>query len=125
MPPVQKRSPVTRLPVPVRWVRALLYVSGGLTLLLAVSMLILTGISAYELGYNLMASLPGILQILLAVFVRRGGRVVFWSILVLESLLALYSLLTLGGDGRITQLILPVVILVLLLRPASRAFFLR
>ncbi|MGI5118791.1 hypothetical protein ACQEU5_04490 [Marinactinospora thermotolerans] len=116
---------MTRLPVPVRWVRALLYVSGGLTLLLAVSMLILTGFSAYELGYNLMASLPGILQILLAVFVRRGGRVVFWSILVLESLLALYSLLTLGGDGRITQLILPVVILVLLLRPASRAFFLR
>ncbi|WP_067964120.1 hypothetical protein [Nocardiopsis trehalosi] len=113
------------LPASVRWLRALLYLSGGLTLLIALSMLMLTGISAYELGYNAMASLPGVAQILLAVFIRRNGRVVFWSILAVEALLCLYALLTLGGDGRWTQLILPAVILVLLLRPTARAFFLR
>ncbi|MFC3999477.1 hypothetical protein ACFOVU_26430 [Nocardiopsis sediminis] len=113
------------LPTPVRWVRILLYVSGGLFVVTAVGMLMLTGVTAYELGYNAMASLPGVAQILLAVFIRRNGRVVFWSIVVLETLLALYSLITLGEDGRIPQLILPVATLILLLRPASRAFFLR
>jgi hypothetical protein len=116
---------VTELPASVRWLRALLYVSGGLTLLIAVSMLMLTGVSAYELGYNAVASLPGVVQILLAVFIRRNGRVVFWSILGVEVLIALYALLSLGGDGRLGQLILPVAILVLLLRPRARAFFLR
>ncbi|MFC4565937.1 hypothetical protein ACFO4E_29130 [Nocardiopsis mangrovi] len=115
----------SELPASVRWVRILLYTAGGLTLVIAAAMLILTGVTAYELGYNLMVSLPGIAQILLAAFIRRNGRVIFWSVLALETLIGLYSLLTLGGDGRITQLILPVATLVLLLRPASRAFFLR
>ncbi|MFC3997716.1 hypothetical protein ACFOVU_17410 [Nocardiopsis sediminis] len=109
----------------MRWVRILLFIAGGLTLVTAVSMLLITGATAYELGYNAMASLPGIAQLLLAIYIRRSGRVIFWSVLVLESLLGLYSLLTLGADGRITQLILPVATLVLLLRPPARAFFLR
>ncbi|MFC4564676.1 hypothetical protein ACFO4E_22690 [Nocardiopsis mangrovi] len=113
------------LPASVRWVRILLYVSGGLTLAVAAAMLVRTGVNAYELGYNAMASLPGVAQILLAAFIRRNGRVIFWSVLALETLIGLYSLLTLGGDGRVTQLILPVATLFLLLRPASRAFFLR
>ncbi|GAA3975206.1 hypothetical protein [Thermobifida alba] len=49
---------------------------------------------------------------------------VFFAILVTEVLFVLYTLLTLAGDGRVTQLVFPVAILVLLSRPSAREFFL-
>ena len=48
----------------------------------------------------------------------------FYAILVTEILLVLVTLAAIvGGDGRVTELVFPVVILVLLSRPSARNFF--
>ncbi|MDA8371752.1 MAG: hypothetical protein M0026_18060 [Nocardiopsaceae bacterium] len=115
---------MTKLPKSVKWIRVLLYFSAGLIFAFSLATLVLFGFSAYELGYVLVASLPGVAQFLLALFIRRNGRVVFWSILAVETIFVLYTLITLAEEGRLSQLILPAVVLILLFRPASRRFFL-
>lgn len=114
------------LPRAVWWIRVLLFVSAGLFLLFTAAGLVQTGVSVYELSYFLVAVLPGLLQLVLAVLLRRYRRAVFWCILVLHIVMVVLILvLVLGGseDGRIGQLVIPVVILVLLRHPTSRDYF--
>ena len=98
------------LPRSVAWIRILLFVVAGLPFVFAAALFVLLGGSARDFGYVLVVSLP--------------GMVVFFAILVTEVLFVLYTLLTLAGDGRVTQLVFPVAILVLLSRPSAREFFL-
>ncbi|MDV9199776.1 hypothetical protein R6M67_31660, partial [Streptomyces sp. Wh19] len=77
------------------------------------------------LGMVLYASLPGIAGFVLSFRVRTGGVWVWRGLLAVSAWLTLGALATLGdanGQG-VAQLVLPVVLIVLLLRSRSRAWF--
>ncbi|MEV5198675.1 alpha/beta hydrolase [Streptomyces sp. NPDC053720] len=77
------------------------------------------------LGMVLYASLPGIAGFVLSFRVRTGGVWIRRGLLAVSAWLTLGALATLGdanGQG-VAQLVLPVVLLVLLLRSRSRAWF--
>ncbi|RLV69787.1 collagen triple helix repeat-containing protein [Streptomyces sp. CBMAI 2042] len=81
---------------------------------------------AQVLGILLYASAPGVLCALLAWHLRTGGRRVRWGIVAVQVWLIVGGLGNLadGSPDGFTQLVLPVVILVLLSRAQSRAWFL-
>ncbi|MFC3998231.1 hypothetical protein ACFOVU_20060 [Nocardiopsis sediminis] len=68
---------------------------------------------------------PGVFCLAFGLRIPKGGRVLMWSILVLLVIRSLWSVgVFLGGSlAGITQLILPVIALVYLLRAPSRAYF--
>ena len=112
------------LPRSVKAIRILLLVVAALTFVVAAALFIAGGASAYAFGYALALSLPGVVQLGLGLLVPKGGGGVFYAILVTEILLVLVTLAAIvGGDGRVTELVFPVVILVLLSRPSARNFF--
>ncbi|KUP95137.1 hypothetical protein [Thermobifida cellulosilytica] len=113
-----------KLPRSVLWLRILLFVVAGLTFVFSAALFVLLGSSAEAFGHALFTSLPGAVQLLWGLFVPRGGRAVFYGVLLTEVLLVLHTLLTLPGEGRIGQLLFPVAILALLSRPSARNFFL-
>ncbi|MFJ8854212.1 alpha/beta hydrolase [Streptomyces sp. NPDC102437] len=78
------------------------------------------------LGMVLYASLPGIAGFVLSLYMRTGGVWIRRGLLAVSAWLLLGALATLNDaeNGRgVTQLVLPVVILVLLFRSSSRAWF--
>ncbi len=70
---------------------------------------------------------PGVFALAFGIRLPKGRRLLMWSIFVLELVHGLGALLSLlaGEFTGLTQLILPVLILVCLLRSDSRAFFRR
>jgi hypothetical protein len=115
-------------PVPgqVKAVRILLFVVAGLTVLTLIGFLLSGQVSAESAGLVIWASLPGVIGLVVALRLARGGRVRFWVVVVVAALLVLGGLGALGrGDPRgITNLILPGVILFLVTRRPAREFFL-
>ncbi|MEU6943240.1 hypothetical protein ABZ943_42720, partial [Streptomyces rubiginosohelvolus] len=81
---------------------------------------------AQVFGILLYASAPGVLCALLAWHLRTGGRRVLWGTVAVQVWLIAGGLGNLadGSPDGFTQLVLPVVILVLLSRAGSRAWFL-
>ncbi|MGW1844789.1 alpha/beta hydrolase [Streptomyces sp. NPDC001966] len=78
------------------------------------------------LGMVLYASLPGVVGFVLSLYLRTGGVWIRRGLLAVSAWLLLGALATLNDaeNGRgVTQLVLPVVILVLLFRSSSRAWF--
>ncbi|WP_141926232.1 hypothetical protein [Haloactinospora alba] len=114
-----------RLPRSVLWVRILLFVLGGFWAAMAVASLLMLGLDAYALGYAVMELLPAAFLITLASVIRKNGVVVFWLVLVSMTLYLLITLVLVLGGNAVTQLLLPAMILILLLRSSSRAFFLQ
>ncbi|GLU47152.1 hypothetical protein [Nocardiopsis ansamitocini] len=112
-----------QLPGPVRWARILMFVIAGLTFALAVVAFIRLGMSAHAFGYVLGASLPGVAQLILGLMVRRRGRILHAAIVTVQVLFIAYTLLTLGSEGVVTQLVLPTTVLVLVLLRSSREYF--
>ncbi|WP_405188684.1 Tox-REase-5 domain-containing protein [Streptomyces anulatus] len=117
------------LPRPLVLVRVLLLVLFGATVLGAIglsgSALSADAMGAEVLGILLYASAPGVLAALLARHVRTGGARVRWGILAVQVWLILGGLANLGNgspDG-LTQLVLPILIIVLISRAGSRAWF--
>ncbi|MFG3403544.1 Tox-REase-5 domain-containing protein [Streptomyces sp. NPDC048142] len=117
------------LPRPLVLVRVLLLVLSGATVLGAIglsgSALAVDAMGAEVLGILLYASAPGVLTALLARYVRTGSTRVRWGIAAVQVWLIIGGLANLGDgspDG-LTQLVLPVLIIVLISRPASRAWF--
>ncbi|MFE7456971.1 Tox-REase-5 domain-containing protein [Streptomyces sp. NPDC057554] len=123
-------APRRDLPGPLVVVRVLLLVLLGATVLGAIglsgSALAADALGAQVLGILLYASVPGVLCALLARHLRTGGRRVRWGIAAVQVWLIIGGLGNLvdGSPDGFTQLVLPVVILVLLSRPQSRAWFL-
>ncbi|NEE46375.1 hypothetical protein G3M55_17350, partial [Streptomyces sp. SID8455] len=111
-------------------VRVLLLVLVGATALGAIglsgSAIAADAMGAQVLGILLYASAPGVLCALLAWHLRTGGRLVRWGIVAAQVWLIVGGLGNLadGSPDGFTQLVLPVLILVLLSRPQSRAWFL-
>ncbi|MEV1044765.1 Tox-REase-5 domain-containing protein [Streptomyces sp. NPDC049916] len=127
--PAPAVAPRRELPGPLVLVRALLLVLLGATVLGAVglsgSALAVDAMGAQVLAVVLYASAPGVAGALLARYVRTGGSRVRWGIVAVQVWLILGGLGNLGNgspDG-LTQLVLPVLIIVLLSRAESRAWF--
>ncbi|WP_405469514.1 Tox-REase-5 domain-containing protein [Streptomyces anulatus] len=117
------------LPRPLVLVRVLLLVLFGATVLGAIglsgSALSADAMGAEVLGILLYASAPGVLAALLARHVRTGGVRVRRGIVAVQVWLILGGLANLGNgspDG-LTQLVLPILIIVLISRAGSRAWF--
>ncbi|MFF3995575.1 Tox-REase-5 domain-containing protein [Streptomyces cyaneofuscatus] len=128
--PAPAAAPHRDLPGPLVVVRALLLVLLGATALGAIglsgSAIAADAMGAQVLGILLYASAPGVLCALLAWHLRTGGRRVRWGIVAVQVWLIAGGLGNLadGSPDGFTQLVLPVVILVLLSRAQSRAWFL-
>ncbi|MEW2065678.1 Tox-REase-5 domain-containing protein [Streptomyces sp. NPDC007346] len=128
--PAPAAAPRRDLPGPLAVVRVLLLVLLGATVLGAIglsgSALAADAMGAQVLGILLYASAPGVLCALLARHLRTGGRRVRWGIVAVQLWLIIGGLGNLadGSPDGLTQLVLPVVILVLLSRARSRAWFL-
>ncbi|MEE1767919.1 alpha/beta hydrolase [Streptomyces sp. JV185] len=78
------------------------------------------------LGMVLYASLPGIAGFVLSLYLRTGGVWIWRGLLAVHAWLTLGALATLNDadNGRgVTQLVLPVTVIVLLTRASSRAWF--
>ncbi|WP_432150421.1 Tox-REase-5 domain-containing protein [Streptomyces sp. bgisy029] len=128
--PAPAAAPRRDLPGPLVVVRVLLLVLLGATALGAIglsgSAIAADAMGAQVLGILLYASAPGVLCALLAWHLRTGGRLVRWGIVAVQVWLIIGGLGNLadGSPDGLTQLVLPAVILVLLSRPQSRAWFL-
>ncbi|MFF2534344.1 Tox-REase-5 domain-containing protein [Streptomyces cyaneofuscatus] len=128
--PAPAAAPRRDLPGPLVVVRVLLLVLLGATALGAIglsgSAIAADAMGAQVLGILLYASAPGVLCALLAWHLRTGGRRVRWGIVAVQVWLIVGGLGNLadGSPDGFTQLVLPVVILVLLSRAQSRAWFL-
>ncbi|MFC3996179.1 polymorphic toxin-type HINT domain-containing protein [Nocardiopsis sediminis] len=88
---------------------------------------VLVGLDARDMGELTFAVLPGLLALPCALRLGKGGRPLFWSIIGLQILGLLQALTTLtSGDPRgLPQMLLPVLTLVFVTRPASRGHLLR
>lgn len=115
------------MPGTVKAIRVLLFVVAGLTALVAAGAFVYAGGGAYGAGRAAWVLLPGVASVVLALLVSRGGRPLFWCLVALEALYILLALASVGGgDPRgVTNLLLPIAILVLLLQPTSRRYFRR
>lgn len=127
--PAPAAAPRRDLPGPLAVVRVLLLVLLGATALGAIglsgSAIAADAMGAQVLGILLYASAPGVLCALLAWHLRTGGRRVLWGTVAVQLWLIAGGLGNLadGSPDGFTQLVLPVVILVLLSRAGSRAWF--
>lgn len=118
---------VNQMPRPVRVARVLLFVAAGLTGLIVIATLLALGISARLLGALLWFVLPGVAALVIGLKLPGGGKRLYWATVVVSAFWILLALAALGrGDPRsITQLILPVTILVLINRRSAKDFFAR
>ncbi len=126
--PFDVTGPRRSLPGPLRGARVLLFVSAGITLITAVSGLAVGafegGSAAENAGMATALALPGVLALVCGVRLRKGRRLLLWSMVALMVYMVLVALSSFGqGDPRgLTQMILPVTIMVLILLPRSRAY---
>lgn len=113
------------MPDSVRTLRVLLYVWTALTLLITVGFLLSQEVTAESLGALVWSAWPGIAAYFIARGIKHGGRKRYWATVVVGAFGVLAALGSIGaGDPRgVTQLILPVAVLVAVTRPAARAFF--
>lgn len=113
------------LPASVTTVRVVLFVAAGFTVLVVVAALLVVGAEPRFVGNLIWYAWPGVVGFFVAWKIGRPSRVKFWLIIVIAAVYLLESLAALGrGDPRgITTLIIPVLLLVFVLRKASRAYF--
>lgn len=118
------------LPRPLRAVLVLVRTLFVFAVLGAVGVLtVASSLDAFDgevFGLLLYAALPSVIGFVLSLYVRTGGIWVRRGLLAVHVWLALGALATLSGDGAgrgITQLVIPVAVVVLLLRPGAREWF--
>ncbi|RNL85786.1 polymorphic toxin-type HINT domain-containing protein [Halostreptopolyspora alba] len=112
----------SRLPTELRWARILLLLFAFLALTVGVSSLWLLGPGTESAASAVYIALPGFLALGFGLRLPRGRRVLFWSIVALQVWLLLKALATVTEqDPRgVTQLVLPIVVLVLVTRRPAR-----
>ncbi|MCY7394724.1 MAG: hypothetical protein LH468_01010 [Nocardioides sp.] len=116
---------VPPVPGPVRAARVLLLVGAALTLVTVLAFVVSVGPSPESIGRGIWVCVPAVIALVVAPRMGRPGRKTFWWAAAAAALWVLGALGSLGGgDPRgLTQLVIPVVVLVLLTRPRARAFF--
>ena len=112
-------------PGPLRAARVALFVGAALTVLTIVGYLVTVGGSSESVGRAIWVSVPGVIAFVVALRMDRGGMRRFWWAVGGCGLWILGALASVGrGDPRgLTQLVIPVVVLVLVTRPSARRFF--
>ncbi|GAA3752983.1 hypothetical protein HDA32_005565 [Spinactinospora alkalitolerans] len=114
-----------QLPTDLKVVRILLFVLAGLSAVGVVAALVLVeAVTDAVVGALLWAVFPGVLSLIFGLRLPRGGPVLFWSIAVLQALNLFLAVGNLSeGVQGITQMLIPILTLVFLLRAPSRRFF--
>ncbi|WP_344971883.1 hypothetical protein [Salinactinospora qingdaonensis] len=107
--------------------RVLLFVAAGFYGLSVIVGFVVGGFNGAVTAYLLWVCWPGIFALAFGLRLRNGGRILFWAIVALQAVRIVMSLVVLGsGDtSGLTQLILPILTLVFVLRRESRDFFKR
>jgi hypothetical protein len=115
----------SELPGPVRATQVLMFVTAGLTFAMTLAFLVSVGVTAASLGASLWIVAPGVVSLVLAMRVPRGGVGLRRGIIALEIFYVLLALSRLGnGDPRgAVNLVLPVVVLILLFRRNTKDHF--
>lgn len=115
----------TALPGSITCIHVLLYAVAGLSLLVTVSALAAYDASTALAGALLWNVLPAALGLIVALRIRKPGRVQFWAVVGSAAYLLWLSASLLGsGDPRgLTSMILPVLLLAAVLRRTSRDHF--
>lgn len=101
-----------------------LAVVGGIGVLTVASSV--NAVDGQLFGLLLYAALPSVIGFVLSLYVRTGGTGVRRGLLAVHVWFVLGALATLGGDGGgrgITQLVIPVAVIVALFRASSRDWF--
>ncbi|MFI8105532.1 hypothetical protein [Streptomyces sp. NPDC086023] len=115
------------MPTQLRAVVVLLYVLFGFTLLGAAGMLLAQGrLDAALFGSLAVTAAPGLLAWVLARLVRTGGLVVWAGIVLVQAWLLLFAAATAAFRGDLrgySQLLVPILIVLALAHPESRAWF--
>lgn len=121
---VYLRDHVPPLPAPLRAARVLLLLLAAGTAVTVLAYLTAVDLSAPAVGQSLWVCVPAVVGVLVAVRLRRPSAAVLrWGLAACALWLAAAFASMAQGDLRgLTQLLLPTAVLVLLLRPASRAF---
>lgn len=101
-----------------------MYVLGGLSCVLAISLVIVYGTSGPVLSGAVYQVVPGVASVWLAIYLRAGRKGVWWGAIALQAVWLFFALGRLGnGDpSGLIGLIIPVVTLVLLLRRSARDY---
>lgn len=117
-------TPSTTRPASVRAARVLMYVLGGLSCVLAISLVIVYGTSGPVFSEAFYQVVPGIASIWLAIYLRSGRKGVWWGAVAMQAVWLFFAFGRLGnGDpSGLIGLIIPVVTLVLLLRRSARDY---
>lgn len=99
-----------------------LFITAGLSILVGIGGLMVVGFSGEALGAMTWVALPGLFCLGFGLRLRRGGRLLFWSIIVVQALILLQALGNLAAaDPRaLTQSVLPILTLVFVTRPQAR-----
>jgi hypothetical protein len=115
----------SELPGSVRAAQVLMCVTAGITFVMTLAFLVSVGLTAASLGAALWIVAPGVVSLLLALRIPRGGVGLRRGIIALEIFYVVLALSRLGnGDARgVANLILPVVVLVLLFRRTTKDHF--
>ncbi|MFI6517208.1 hypothetical protein ACIBF1_16760 [Spirillospora sp. NPDC050679] len=113
------------MPKTVKTIRILMFVVAGITLVTTVAFMITVGVSAASLGAAVWAAFPGVLSLVLALRIPQGRTGLRRGIIALEIFYILLSFSRLGqGDPRgLTNMVLPIAILVLLFRSEVKEYF--
>ena len=121
------RDHVPPMPGPLRAARVVLFVGAALTFVTVLAFLATVGPTAETVGRGVWVCVPAVLALVVALRLPRPTRRLFWLGVAACGLWVLGALGSLGsGDPRgLTQLLVPVTLLVLLTRPRARAFFRR
>lgn len=124
-PYVEATTAGGRLPGQVRAVRILLVLGSMFTALLVIGYLMVAGVTPESVGLMVWGGWPGVLAVVLARSLPKGGRRRYWLVIVVAAFWTLGALGDIGnGHPRgLTQLLLPVGILATHLQRASREFY--
>lgn len=113
------------MPRTLKVTRTLMFAVTAFTGLLIVTLLLVVGVGAESLALAAWLTVPGAVNLWLALRLPRAGIGVRRGIIALEIAFILFALAGLGqGDPRgVTNLIIPITILVLVTRPSATRFF--
>ncbi|PSK87362.1 hypothetical protein CLV63_13217 [Murinocardiopsis flavida] len=112
-----------QLPSSVKATRVLLFIAAGLYAVTIVVANYLYGFNGVTHAYLVWTCWPGVFAFAFALRIPKGGKLLMWSIVVLEVLRIMMSLGELDTGQGFTQMILPVVTMIAVLKRPSRQYF--
>ena len=115
---------VIDMPGTVKAARVLMYVTGGLSAVLAVLLAVVYG-GAEGVGAALVQVVPAVISLVLAAIVHRGRNKMRWGVVVLQAVWIFFALGRMGGGDPtgVIGLALPIATIVLVNVASARQYF--